>query len=122
MDGAGARARACLLLQCLAQRVLLLLELEGWLLQRVRVAAVPIPIAAARLITLALVLAPAERVSALDRLLLRLLGRRLVGSAGGQWTRHAYYGATVHCIDCKHSRELNGSDALECAHGLRPER
>jgi len=37
----------CLLLQCLAQWVLLLLELEGWLLQRVRVAAVPVPIAAA---------------------------------------------------------------------------
>ena len=40
-------ARACLLLQCLAQWVLLLLELEAWLLQRVRVAAVPVPIAAA---------------------------------------------------------------------------
>ena len=39
-------ARACLLLQCLAQWVLLLLELEGWLLQR-RVAAVPVPITAA---------------------------------------------------------------------------
>ena len=39
-------ARACILLQCLAQWVLLLLELEGWLLQR-RVAAVPVPITAA---------------------------------------------------------------------------
>eukprot|EP00964_Phaeocystis_antarctica_P076175 scaffold47086_cov60-Phaeocystis_antarctica.AAC.3 len=76
-------ARACLLLQCLAQWVLLLLELEAWLLQRVRVAAVAVPIAAAWLVTLALVLAPAERVSALDRLLLRLLGRELIGSAGG---------------------------------------
>lgn len=113
-------ARACLLLQCLAQWVLLLLELEAWLLQRVRVAAVAVPIAAAWLVTLALVLAPAERVSALDRLLLRLLGRELVGSVGGRWTRQ--YGATVHCTArCKHSRELGGSDALECAHGLRPE-
>lgn len=77
--------RACLLLQCLAQRVLLRLQLERRLLQRVRVAAVPVLCGAASLVTLALVLAAAEGVGALDGfLLLGLLLLGLVLTAAGE--------------------------------------